>query len=581
MVKSKNATSYYLIKDVFHNGKRSTKTVEKIGTKRELQQKYPEIDPLEWAKKYAQERTQAEKRKLKTQTESVIIKYDSTKQIAAQNAVLYNVGFLFLRQVYYDLGLDRICRQIARRHQFKYDLNEILSTLLFTRVLKPGSKKSAVNFAQTLLGTKEIPLHQVYRALEILAEESLALEEFIYRQSSRVITRNTQVLYYDCTNFFFEIEEADEFRKYGHSKEHRPNPLVQMGLFLDGSGIPLAFHLFDGERNEQPSLIKLEKKILKDFDMSKFVVCTDAGLSSQANRNFNHRGQRSYVTTQSIKKLSQVNQEWALDPSGWQLAGSTKKLNLSELLGSDPEQNCSNDLYQATFYKECWLEPEPKKNKDYAERLIVTFSLKQRNYQRQVRERQIQRALKMVEKPPKKKHRSPNDPARFLNETHATKNGEKADQNQVTLNKEQIAHEEKYDGFYALATDLTDESSSLVNLNAQRWEIELAFRTMKHELQARPVFLQKETRIKAHFLTCFLAYLLLKIIQKKLGPNIKNTELIQTLRDMNMVDLHGEGYAPVYTRTDLTDRLHEVFGFHTDMQVVTQKQMQKMADCKK
>lgn len=297
VVKSKNATSYYLIKNVFHNGKRSTKTVEKLGTKAELQKKHPDQDPLVWAKNYAKERTTEEKKLLQEKAETVIVKYDSTKQVAAHGTVLYNVGFLFLQQIFFQLGLDRVCRKISRKYQFKYDLTKILSTLLFARILDPGSKRSSVKFAHKMLGTKEIPLHQVYRALEILAQESMEIEEFIYQQSPHLIQGNTQVLYYDCTNFFFEIEEADDFRKYGRSKEHRPNPIVQMGLFLDGSGIPLAFHIFDGSSNEQPSLLVLEKKILQDFQLSKFIVCTDGGLSSQKNRNFNHSGQRGYVTT--------------------------------------------------------------------------------------------------------------------------------------------------------------------------------------------------------------------------------------------------------------------------------------------
>lgn len=245
-------------------------------------------------------------------------------------------------------------------------------------------------------------------------------------------------------------------------------------------------------------------------------------------------------------------------------------------MASQPDDHFDQDLYNATFYKECWLDPDSKKNREYAERLIVTFSLKQRNYQRSVRERQIQRALTVVEKPSKGRRKSPNNPARLLTETHITKESEKAAQSRFSLNQKQINYEEKYDGFYAIATDLSDPVQGLVALNSQRWEIELAFRTMKHELQARPVYLQKETRIKAHFLICFLAYVLLKIIQKKLGPDVKNTELINTLREMNMVDVNGEGYVPAYTRNDLTDALHEEFGFRTDMQIVTQKQMQKI-----
>mgnify|MGYP002861948478 CR=1 FL=1 len=390
------------------------------------------------------------------------------------------------------------------------------------------------------------------------------IQEELYKNSLAVADRNKGVLFYDCTNFFFEIEEEDEgLRKYGKSKEHRPNPIVQMGLFLDGNGIPLAFTVFPGNESEQPTLKPLETKILKDFGMTRFIVCTDAGLASGANRRFNNVQGRSFIVTQSLKKLKDHLKKWALDKSGWKLHGSDREYNIEDL---DSEQYC-NDI----FYKERWI------NEDGLEqRLIVSFSFKYQSYQRKIRAAQIQRAEKMVDGGKKDHTRNPNSPARFISSTAVTDDGEVADNEILSLDIDRVKNEERYDGFYAVCTTLTDDAQKIVAVNRKRWQIEESFRTMKSEFKARPVYLRRDDRIKAHFLTCFIALLILRILEQELTVDFSSDELIRTLRNMNVYALKDLGYLCAYTRTALTDDLNSTFNIATDSEFTSSKSMKKI-----
>ena len=557
--KSKNTTIYYLSKSVRIGNKTTTKTVEKIGTYDEIKKKCGDMEPLEWAKEYAAKRT-AEEKKAK---QDVIMRYSSSALIDKNIRRSCNSGYLFLQDIYYSLGLNKICDSIAEKYKFDFDLNDILSMLIYSRIISPGSKLSSLESAQRFLEQPKCELHQVYRALEFIAKENDFFQAELYKNSQNVINRKKEVLYYDCTNYYFEIEDEDDFRKYGVSKEHRPNPIVQMGMFMDADGIPLAFSLFDGNQNEQPSMSPLEKKIIKDFDASDFIVCTDAGLSSTANRKFNSIQGRGFVTTQSIKKLKGFLQDFCLEDDGWYLPGSNRKYKLSEL---DEEA-----YYDKVFYKDRWI------NEDNLEQhLIVTYSIKYRNYQRTTRERQIERAKKFIESPSKLKKNRANDPKRFIEQGHCTPDGEVASKTITSLNQEQIDNEAKYDGLYAVCTNLEYDVSSIIKINQKRWEIEECFRIMKTEFKARPVYLSRKDRITAHFTTCFTALVVYRILEQKLNGKYTCEELIETIRSMDMMIAPGEGYIPTYTRTDITDALHDAFGFRTDYQITSQKNMRKI-----
>ena len=557
--KSKNTTIYYLSKSVRIGNRTTTKTVEKIGTYDEIKEKCGDMEPLEWAKKYAAKRSAEEK----AAKQDVIMKCSSSMLIDKNVRRSCNVGYLFLLDIYYSLGIDKICAEISEKYKFEYDLNEILSMLVCSRIIAPGSKRSSLEEANGFVEQPKCSLHQIYRALEVIAKENDFFQSQLYKNSQSITERRKDVLYYDCTNYYFEIEDEDDFRKYGVSKEHRPNPIVQMGLFIDSDGIPLSFSVFDGNFSEQPSMTPLEKKILQDFDTSDFVVCTDSGLSSIANRRFNSIQGRGFVTAQSIKKLKGFLQDFCLGDDGWYLPGSDRKYKLSEL---DEEKDCDR-----VFYKDRWINEN-----DLEQHLIVTYSIKYRNYQRAVRGRQIVRAEKLAENPSSLSRKKENDPKRFVMQEHCTTDGEAAEKTITSLDQNRIDNEMKYDGFYAVCTNLEDDVSDIIRINQKRWEIEECFRIMKTEFKARPVYLSRRDRITAHFTTCFTALVIYRMLEKKLENRFTCEEIIGTLRDMNMMIAPGEGYIPTYTRTDLTDALHGAFGFRTDYQITSQKSMRKI-----
>lgn len=561
--RSKNSASLYVTKTVYEGKKEKTVTVEKLGTEKELREKLNGADPYVWAKEYIQTLNEQEKE----QQRKILVPYSQAKRIEKNKQLSFNGGYLFLQKIYHALGIHNICKEISSRHSFEYNLDSILSRLVYGRILFPASKLSTADLSKKFMEQPDFETHQIYRALSVLAEESDFIQKSLYQNSVKCTNRKTGVIYYDCTNFFFEIEEpdVDGDRQYGKSKENRPNPIVQMGLFMDGDGIPLAFCIDPGNTNEQVTLKPLEQKLLTDFEMSKFVVCTDAGLASTSNRKFNNKGQRAFITTQSIKKLKQHLKDWALATNDWKLMDDPVTIyDISEL---DEEKDFSK-----VFYKERWI-----KENNLEQKIIVTFSLKYRNYQRKIRNGQLERAAKAIQNPSSKlKKKGNNDYRRFVQETSCTEDGEIAKHKVYDIDRELIATEEAFDGYYAVCTNLEDHPRSIIKINQRRWEIEECFRIMKSEFEARPVYLQRSERIKAHFMTCFIALVIYRLVEKKLDEKFTCPEIIQTLRDMNFKKEATEGYAPIYTRTDLTDALHESFGFNTDFEIISHKNIKKI-----
>lgn len=562
---SKNFEFYYIIKDVNRNGKRTTKIVEKLGKIDDIKKRANNQDPMIWLTNYVNDLTLKEKEG----TREIIKSYSPTKIINKDNQNSFNGGYLFLQKIYYDLKINNICKDITDRHQFKYDLNSILSNLLYSRIIYPSSKLKTLESSKKYLEQPNFQYNDILRALEVIAEEFDFIQSELYKNSSKYLERNNKVLYYDCTNFFFEIEEEDDFRKYGKSKENRPNPIVQMGLFMDGDGIPIALDITPGNTNEQITLKPLEEKIIKDFNTSKFVVCTDAGLASTANRKFNNTNDRRFITTQSIKQLKAFLKEWALDlTSGWKLYGSDKTYNISKLREDD---EIIKRYYDKTFYKERWFNEN-----GLEQRLIVTYSPKYQEYQKKIRINQVNRALKLIESNPSKLGKAKqNDPKRFITTISTTTNGEVAEENHYELNQEIINNEAQYDGLYAVCTNLEDNAEEIIKINHNRWEIEESFRIMKSEFKSRPVFLSREDRIKAHFITCFLALVIFRYLEKKLDNKYTVEETIETLKQMNF-HKDNDDYIPTYNRTDLTDLLHEKFNFRTDYEILPDKNIKKI-----
>ena len=558
--KSKNAESFYISKGYVNDKGVSTSViVRKLGTLKEL---LPEHGPtrddvMAWAREQA--RIETLKYKQEKEEKQIKLTFHADRLLDYHKQTFFRGGYLFLQSIYYQMQMNKICRKLKQRYKFKYDINAILSDLIYARILDPCSKRSSYKAASEFLEKPSYELHDVYRTLDVLGAECDLIQAEVYKNSHFMGKRNDKILYYDCSNYYFEIEQEDGSKKYGKSKEHRPNPIIQMGLFMDGDGIPLAFSLFPGNANEQTSLKPLEKKVLGDFGCQKFIYCSDAGLGSESIREYNHMGERAYIVTQSIKKLKKEEKEWALSPQGFKRVSDDKPVDITKL----PEDD------KGLYYKD-----EPYTTKKLHQRLIITYSPKYALYQKSIRDKQVERAQKMLDSGKTKKNRkNPNDPARFIGKMAVTKDGEAADIKQY-LDEDKIAEEAQYDGLYAVCTDLLDDDvSDILKVSEGRWKIEECFRIMKTDFSARPVYLREENRIKAHFLICFLALTVYRYLEKKLDSKYTCEELLDTLKAMNFAGIQEQGFIPLYKREKITDDLHETCGFRTDYQFITKSKM--------
>ena len=553
--KSKNFHFLYIVKDFYSNGKRTTKIVEKLGTVTALMQEknlsYDEV--IAWAKDKAKTMTENENK----EENNIIVSFNAAQLLPLDEQRSFNCGYLFLQSLFYQMKIHNTFRNINSRHKCEFSLESIFTDLVYSRILHPSSKRSSYKYSQLFLEPPKYELEDVYRALSVFSKESDYILKELYKNSHFIHQRNTSTLYYDCTNYYFEIEEEDGSKKYGKSKENRPNPIIGMGLFMDGDGLPLSYTLYPGNQNEQLSMKPLEKKIIKDFDLSNFIYCSDAGLGSASNKKFNNIGGRAYIITKSLKKLKNKDKELALDLSRFKNIKDGAKLNLDSV--------GYNDLY----YQELPLDGT------IDERLIITYSPKYAAYQKKIRDKQVERAMKMIQKNGKikKQRKNPNDPARFIESIMNDKNGEIVELTNY-INEEKISEESKYDGIYAISTNLEDDDvSKIIHVSERRWQIEECFRIMKTEFKARPIYLQLEDRINAHFLTCFCALLITRLLSLKLDNRYTINELLTTLKEMNLTDTGYGSYIPSYKRTKLTDALHNEFGFRTDYEIITKKNM--------
>lgn len=562
----KNNKSVYIMQSYRkENGQTSSRVYRKLGRLDELLARFSgnQDEMMAWAKQEAVKDTSS----YNSKTEPVSLSLFQNARIPKDEARSFNVGYLFLQQLCTELRLDNICRKIRSRHKFTYDFHAILTDLIYARILSPSSKLSSYSFCNSLLEPPKYSLQNLYRALSVMAEESGFIQEELYRNSNFVHPRNKRILYYDCTNYYFEIEQDDDLRRYGKSKEHRPNPIVTMGLFMDADGIPLAFDVFPGNQNEQTTLKPLENTIIRDFGCSEFIFCADAGLGSKSNRFFNSFGNRAYVITQSLKKMKKEDRDIALNPAQYKVLGSDKLIDLRTLDETDEK------VFNTIYYKEV---PVVTGNMD--ETVIVTYSPKYKDYQQKIRNRQIERAEQMIANQEKKrKGKNQNDPARFIQKTSVTEEGELASKCIYSLDQERIDEEAMYDGFYAVITNLEGDVGEILKINRQRWEIEENFRIMKSEFEARPVYARREDRIKAHFLTCYISLLVYRLLEKKLHSNYTCEQILKTIRGMQLTLLpQNSGYVPSYKRTDITDDLHAAFGFHTDYEFISKSTMRSI-----
>ena len=566
---SKNATLYYVIKDYTNiDGKRTTKIYEKLGNREQVENRFGKTDTIDKIKEYISGLNNENKEELLKR------EYNPNKRITPGVKRQFNIGYIFLKNLYYQLKLNEVCNVIQEKYKFQFDLNEILSYLVYARIIYPSSKLETFKQCQNFIEQPKFKLHDEYRALSYIAENMDFIQENLFNNSKNIIKRNSNVIYYDCTNYFFEIDEEDDIRKYGISKEHRPNPIVGMGLFMDGDGLPLSCNIYPGNMNEQKTLIPEETKIVNNFklDNTKMILCTDAGLASDEIKKFNIKDNRGFVITQSLKKLKDEVKSQVFDKTEWRIPNDLyNTYNLEEIEKND---SLREKYYNTLFYKIIQTE-----TKSVKQDLIVTFCFKYFDYNRNIRNSQIEKAKKSIEtNNVTRKGKNQNDYRRFINSVSSTDNGEVAENKSYLINQTIIEEEEKYDGYYALTTNLIGDITEIFKIVKGRWEIEESFRIMKSDFLARPVNLSREDRIKAHFMTCFISLFMYRLLEKKLDNKYTTSQILDTLRNMTMLEQKGLGFEPEYERTVITDDLHEIFKFNTDLEIVSYKKMKKIFD---
>ena len=563
-----NDYSYYsIIKDYTNlNGKRTTKIFEKLGNQEQVEKRFGKIDTINKIKEYINDLNNKDKEELLSR------EYNPNKRISSGIKRQFNVGYLFLEKLYYQLKLNDVCNKIQDKYKFQFDLNEILSYLIYARIIYPSSKLETFKQCQNFIRQPKFKLHDEYRALTYIAENMDFIQEQLFNNSKNIIKRNSSVIYYDCTNYFFDIDNEDDLRRYGISKEHRPNPIVGMGLFMDGDGLPLSCNIYPGNQNEQKTLIPEESKIVNNFklDSTRMILCTDAGLASDEIKKFNIKDNRGFVITQSLKKLKEEYKSQVFDKSDWRIPNDFKKVYNLETIEND--NSLKEKYYDTLFYKIIQTE-----TKSVKQDLIVTFCFKYFDYNRNIRNSQIERAKKSIEtNNVTRKGKNQNDYRRFIDSLNSTNSGEVAENTTYSINEDLIKEEGKYDGYYALTTNLVGDINEIFKIVKGRWEIEESFRIMKSDFLARPVNLSREDRIKAHFITCFISLFIYRLLEKKLENKYTTSQILDTLRNMEMIEQKGLGFEPIYERTSLTDEIHDLFKFNTDLEIVSYKKIKKI-----
>ena len=606
--KSKDPT--YFIQMGIRNGKKTTtKNVARIGKHSELLKITD--DPLAYAKEQVKKYNEEYKNK---NCVSLEIKVDFAEKIkvtkdTASHSTLLNIGYFFLQQFYHDLKIDSFFESATADMKNEFDPNLINRFLTYSRILYPDSKLGTHKNLCRFYEQPEFDYVHILRTMDILQEHYDEYISHLFATSSKIVKRDTSVCFYDCSNYYFEIETDDEdyvddvtgetikgLRKYGPSKEHRPNPIVEMGLFMDRDGIPLSMCITSGSDNEQTTAIPLEKQLTKMFKGKKFIYCADAGLGSLNIRNFNSMGGRAFIVTQSIKKLSRPLQQAVFSDTDYRLLSSDAPATIKDMKGFDRHDPQHRDLYNDRIYKiipadkafDLGLYEEKickngsvRKVKSKAiipQKIIVSFSRKMMEYQRYIRNRQIERAKKLLKNlDPETYKKGPHDVTRFIKRTSSTKSGEKVT-DQYTIDQSVIEEEEKYDGFYAVATNLDDSAKDILEVSANRYKIEDCFRVMKTNFSARPVFHQKRERIIAHFMICYTALLIYRLMEKKLdlqGTHYTADALIETMKSMDVANIEDMCYMSTYTSSEACTALNAITGLGLDKKYYQPKELNK------
>ena len=580
--KTPKGTNLYIVKSYRVKGKSTSKVVLKLGKLEDLNEKYG--DGLKYAyevKKQLEEEEAAVKKEKAMDVR--VYKNEDTPIIPKQRIG----GHLFLRPMFRKLNVYDFLKELREESKITYPLEDVLEYLIFARILAPKSKMATHELCKHFVDEPDFDLQHVYRTMDVIVKHIDEIQKIAYKASSKLIKDDKSILFYDMTNFFFESEDASGLKQYGVSKEHRPNPIVQFGLFTNGKGIPLGFGVYPGNTNEQITLKPLEKRILKDYGLSKVIVCTDAGLANFANRAFNDQGKRAFVVTQSIKKLPKHLKEWVfnegpyLDKKDWKRFDENNKYIETTPSLIEDEDNINSLIYKSRYMvSDITFDDDGNKIKiQKGWRLIVSYSGKYAAYQRSIREKQIARAKAIIANPSRYNKGNVNDVKRFIKNIAFDKNGEICKSN-LLFDEELVNEEAKYDGYYAVTTNLEDNEQDIIAINHNRWKIEDCFRLMKTDFKSRPVYHYKDERIEAHFLICFLALLVFRLLHVKLGDKYTSNELLNTLREMEYYQ-YDEGYLTPFGTTPLIKDLNEMFDMKASRQGYSYRTMKYLINSSK
>lgn len=577
----------YYIQQGFRNGKKTTtKNIKRLGKHSELL--LITDNPLEYAKNEVKKMNE----EYRSGRSEFIVTMDFNERIPStdslySNSTSLNIGYLYLKDVYAKLNLSDFFKSVSSDRKITYDCNKICQFLTYARILDPASKYGTYDKLDTYYEKPQVEYQHMIRFLDILDRNSDQYLKHLFDNSENIVKRDTSVMYYDCTNYFFETEKPDEeivdevtgeiilgLRQFGISKENKTSPIVEMGLIMDSRGIPISMCIHPGNTNEQLTAVPLEKEVIKMTGNKKFIYCADAGLGSYNIRKFNDMGGRAYIVTQSVKKLGQESKDIVFNDSNYRLLSNDDAITLKEMQTFNKKDANNLSLYNDFAYKvipantamdtglyeeKVYKNGRTKKVKAKGtlhQYIIVTFSRKMMEYQRTIRERQLERAKKLLRlKDPEKIKKGPNDIRRFLKNTSS-------DTANYVLDMDKIHEEEKYDGFYAVATNLDDSAKDILAVAQNRYKIEDCFRIMKTNFDARSVFLRKPERIRAHFLICYTALLIYRLMECKLDDNLTHvttSNLIKTLRNMNVVNMDDMYYKSIYSGSQALDALERCF----------------------
>lgn len=578
----------YYIQQGFRNGKKTTtKNIKRLGKHSELL--LITDNPLEYAKNEVKKMNE----EYRSGRSEFIVTMDFNERIPStdspcSNSTSLNIGYLYLKNIYAKLNLSDFFKSVSSDRKITYDCNKICQFLTYARILDPASKYGTYDKLDTYYEKPQVEYQHMIRFLDILDRNSDKYLKHLFDNSENIVKRDTSVMYYDCTNYFFETEKPDEeivdevtgeiilgLRQFGISKENKTSPIVEMGLIMDSRGIPISMCIHPGNTNEQLTAVPLEKEVIKMTGNKKFIYCADAGLGSYNIRKFNDMGGRAYIVTQSVKKLGQEIKDIVFNDSNYRLlSNDDDAITLKEMRTFNKKDANNLSLYNDFAYKvipantamdtglyeeKVYKNGRTKKVKAKGtlhQYIIVTFSRKMMEYQRTIRERQLERAKKLLRlKDPEKIKKGPNDIRRFLKNTSS-------DTANYVLDMDKIHEEEKYDGFYAVATNLDDSAKDILAVAQNRYKIEDCFRIMKTNFDARPVFLRKPERIRAHFLICYTALLIYRLMECKLDDNLTHvttSNLIKTLRNMNVVNMDDMYYKSIYSGSQALDALERCF----------------------